>query len=494
MIRKFSGWRFGTQLTAGFAALGLLTLALSWTSLDAVSRLGGALKRASTSSTRQLDCAGKLKAGFHQMRAAAQPAEVSVVVGLLEKKAASGGQCRQCHGAEMIRDAEGQFEKLGGEMGALLADLKAMEGADHTAVARLDRALKDWIGNYRQYLAMSQGGKFEEAHGLVMEKLVPALEQMSRDASRVEQAAARAVEEAAREGEERVASSRQTAAALMGLSACLAAGVFWIVRRSTARLRGMAGDLKAVASGLLEACAGIDNASRAVEEGATDQSASLEQVDSSSRAALDTAGRNAETVASADRLVTLTAGKSESATQALEEMKAAMDAISESGAKIARIIRIIDEIAFQTNILALNASVEAARAGEAGMGFAVVAEEVRRLAGRSAEAAQETAALVEESAARSAAGKVRLEQVAAAVHAITAETRGVRSLMDTIAQGSRRQWQDLQDIATALRKMRDINSRNAQSASASASETQRLSGESKRLDDAVEQLDALIGA
>src|SRR6202050_4338942 len=104
------------------------------------------------------------------------------------------------------------------------------------------------------------------------------------------------------------------------------------------------------------------------------------------------------------------------AKETLGHMVGSMDEINASSKKISKIIRVIDEIAFQTNILALNAAVEAARAGEAGMGFAVVADEVRNLAQRCAQAARDTSGLIEESIAKSRDGKVRLDEVAAAMH------------------------------------------------------------------------------
>src|SRR5438093_4540947 len=103
---------------------------------------------------------------------------------------------------------------------------------------------------------------------------------------------------------------------------------------------------------------------------------------------------------------------------ALHDMVASMTAIKESSDKVSRIIKTIDEIAFQTNILALNAAVEAARAGHAGMGFAVVAEEVRNLAQRCAHAAKDTAGLIEESIAKSNHGKTKVDEVAVSIRSI----------------------------------------------------------------------------
>src|SRR5207244_11119917 len=109
-----------------------------------------------------------------------------------------------------------------------------------------------------------------------------------------------------------------------------------------------------------------------------------------------------------------------------------MTAIEESSHKVARILKTIDEITFQTNILALNAAVEAARAGEAGLGFAAVAEEVRNLAQRSANAAKDTAALVEESLTKARDGRQRIAQLGAALGDITAHVRQVRDLVEDV--------------------------------------------------------------
>src|ERR1700742_4175435 len=113
-------------------------------------------------------------------------------------------------------------------------------------------------------------------------------------------------------------------------------------------------------------------------------------------------------------------------------MLESMKDISTSSEKISKIIKVIDEIAFQTNILALNAAVEAARAGEAGMGFAVVAEEVRNLAQRSAQAARDTASLIEESILKSTEGSRKLEEVASSIVGITESAGKVKTLVHEV--------------------------------------------------------------
>src|SRR5213078_2021603 len=134
----------------------------------------------------------------------------------------------------------------------------------------------------------------------------------------------------------------------------------------------------------------------------------------------------------------------------LDRMVAQMKEIDTSSNKIARIIKVIDEIAFQTNILALNAAVEAARAGEAGLGFAVVADEVRNLAQRCAQAARDTAGLIEDSIVTSRDGNARLDQMAGNVRAMTESSSQVKSLVDEVNVGSQEQARGMEQIAHAV--------------------------------------------
>ena len=138
------------------------------------------------------------------------------------------------------------------------------------------------------------------------------------------------------------------------------------------------------------------------------------------------------------------------ANRTLADMTNSMQEISDSSGKISKIIKVIDEIAFQTNILALNAAVEAARAGEAGMGFAVVADEVRNLAQRSAQAAKDTAALIEDSILKSGEGSRKLGEVASSIQAITEGAAKVKTLVDEVEASSKEQAQGIQQISKAV--------------------------------------------
>ena len=153
----------------------------------------------------------------------------------------------------------------------------------------------------------------------------------------------------------------------------------------------------------------------------------------------------------------------------------------------------IDEIAFQTNILALNAAVEAARAGEAGMGFAVVADEVRNLAHRSAQAAKDTAALIEESIGKSNEGSRKLDLVAKSIQQITGSSTQVKTLVDEIDVGSQEQSRGIEQISMAVGQMEKVTQRNAANAEESAAASEELAAQARSLYETVERLRQIAG-
>ena len=209
-----------------------------------------------------------------------------------------------------------------------------------------------------------------------------------------------------------------------------------VVRSITSELRLTISDLGESADQVAGAAAQVSSAGLTLAQGTSEQAASLEETSASTEEAASMTRRNAESSATSAGLMAAVDGQVSAANQSLDLMVEAMDGITTSSGKIAKIIKVIDEIAFQTNILALNAAVEAARAGESGMGFAVVADEVRNLAQRSAQAARETATLIEESVAMSKGGGVKVQLVANAIRSITESTTKVRSLVDEVAASS----------------------------------------------------------
>jgi methyl-accepting chemotaxis protein len=280
---------------------------------------------------------------------------------------------------------------------------------------------------------------------------------------------------------------------VLPLAGGIVAGFVWFNRRFiVSPFRASIADLRAAGEQTAAASAQITGASQQLAEGSAEQAASLEETSATLEEIASMTKRNAGHAEEAKRVAARTRSAVDAGTEEMAAMTAAMGEIRDSGDNIARIIKTIDEIAFQTNILALNAAVEAARAGEAGLGFAVVAEEVRALAQRSAQAARETAGRIEDSIGKSARGVELSGRMAGRLQEIATEVRRVDDLVAEIATASVEQRSGIEQVNTAVASMDRVTQANAAGAEESASAAAELNAQAEALRAAVASLVSLV--
>ncbi len=282
---------------------------------------------------------------------------------------------------------------------------------------------------------------------------------------------------------------------LFGIGAMvIGAGMFWVVHSASRSLQRLAGQLSESAEQVSGAASQVSGSGQMLARGASEQAASLEETSASTEEIASITHKNADATKEVAGLMEQSADHAVEVNQTLDRMTEKMKEIDASSNKIARIIKVIDEIAFQTNILALNAAVEAARAGEAGLGFAVVADEVRNLAQRCAQAARDTAGLIEESIATSRDGNSRLDSMASAVRGMTESATRVKSLVDDVNLGSQEQARGMDQISRAVLQMEKVTQQTAAGAEESASAGAELDGHAAQLRTLVQDMRQMIGS
>ncbi len=302
----------------------------------------------------------------------------------------------------------------------------------------------------------------------------------------------------ASEKAESITALAESAQLLLGIGACLAVlmaiGIAWAIVRSTnAVLQTSVTALSDGAEQVVSAAGQVAVSAQSLSQGATEQAASLEETSASMEEMASMARKNSENAHEAATLMGQVDHRVSESNEALGGMVSSMAAIQDSSAKVAKIIKTIDEIAFQTNILALNAAVEAARAGEAGMGFAVVADEVRNLAQRSAQAAKDTASLIDESITRSQEGNAKVSLVATSISAITESVSRVKGIVEEVREASQQQTQGIDQVAQAVAQMEKVTQTTAATAEESAAASEELNAQAESSTAIVRALSALVG-
>lgn len=267
---------------------------------------------------------------------------------------------------------------------------------------------------------------------------------------------------------------------------------YLIARKISTVLRHIIKGLSDSASQVSSTSQQVSGAGQSLAECAQEQASSLEEISASLEEMSGMTRQNSESSAQADTLAKNVYDGAENGAVAMNNMNKAINKIKESSDQTVKILKTIDEIAFQTNLLSLNAAVEAARSGDAGQGFAVVAEEVRRLALRSAEAAKETSVLIEISQESAGQGVVASQEVSEILLRIVESSRTLATLVGKVSVASTEQSQGIEQINSAVSQMNQVTQANSASAEEAAAASEELSAQAKELNRLVNDLVTLV--
>ncbi|MBZ5610396.1 MAG: methyl-accepting chemotaxis protein [Acidobacteriia bacterium] len=492
----------GQKLGASFAVVLAMTGLLSYSSLATVGRLGGILDRAVNEDARIADLTGQIKLKLHEMKELTTGTQFSYAMGNVLKADTCQantlqklGDCASCHAFSGAEAHRRDFAKLADQASQQINELAPLlhDGQARAKLETIRGTIGDWRQFFEQYLERISHDDFAGGHTLVTERMDTLLERVNTAAAALE-AEQQGLRKSFRDSAARsVTRARLTALVLITIGLLCGVVLALSIRQITGLLRKVALDLKQGAGRVSGDAEEVRRASHILEQGASDQAASIQETSASSEQVSATAEQNAEFASQATTLIKEVRQQMTETTAVLDQMVSAMTEIGRSGDSISKIIQVIDEIAFQTNLLALNAAVEAARAGEAGMGFAVVADEVRTLAQRCTGAAKDTASLIGDSNARSKEGKARLDQLAARIRSMAQGTEAITTLSDQVQNGSQEQARAMEQIGKALMQMQSVTEKTASNAQESSQVGERLSSESSTLEDAVRRLELLVG-
>jgi methyl-accepting chemotaxis protein/methyl-accepting chemotaxis protein-1 (serine sensor receptor) len=475
----FGRTAIGKKLMTVMGAMLLASLLLAGFALYTITQMGESLETAITSTVSKVEMANGMR--YRTQEAAATQRGALIAQMMNETSDAATFRTRHEAAIQRIEEQVTTIEPL----------LVTAEGK--AALRQIVEARRQWQATGAEYFRLAEEKQFEQANALMREKIRPAIAAMETSSN--ELMAQQRTFLAASQAEAETLKATALWLTIVLLAIVFAAGVMGVlvVRGVNRDLRQVTTELAHGSEEVASAAGQVSSSAQSMSQAANEQAASIEETSASSEELNSMTQKNAENskeaargMEDAGRLITET-------NQHLDSMLGSMKAINESSEKISKIIKVIDEIAFQTNILALNAAVEAARAGEAGMGFAVVADEVRNLAQRSAQAAKDTASLIEDSIVRSNEGSAKLDEVARAIRKVSDSAETVKTLVSEVSLGSQEQARGIDQIAKAIIQMEQVTQQVASNAEESAAASEQLNAQAETVDQIVERLATMVG-
>jgi methyl-accepting chemotaxis protein/methyl-accepting chemotaxis protein-1 (serine sensor receptor) len=469
----------GKKLQMAIVTMLLVGIGMTASAVYSIHTISRELETSTGVTTEKLALAGNLKAAANIMRTGQR--------GML----LNGFQ----HDSKGAVATSADYAKKKASALALLASIEPLllteEGRG--LVNQLKSDIERHASSFRRISELCASGNLKEAELSYKEQGAPAGAAMEQTASRMMDQQIQVMRESAASGR------RQVRAGAINLSVISALGVItlmttlFIVAGITRGLSRLSAELGEGAAQVQSASVQVATSSQRLAQEASNGAAAIEETSAAAKEVATLARKSAGQAKTAANLMDTVDARVGEGNKTLGQMIQSMAAITESSSRISKIIKVIDEIAFQTNILALNAAVEAARAAESGMGFAVVADEVRSLAQRSAQAARDTAALIEDSIAKSNDGGVKLERVSEVILGITEDTGKVKMFIDEVSLASLEEARGVEAISKGVKQMEQSTQDTASFSEQSAAASEQLSAQAETLNHIAEQVGALVG-
>ncbi len=351
-----------------------------------------------------------------------------------------------------------------------------------------------WKKSHQDVVSLAQKGDLGAARALSIGKtqdLFQKVEKLIEEVISINFAHAKATDEAFDKTAETVKLAFGFLIVL-GITVSLSLGIY-LSLSITKELNRVITGLSEASDQVAAAAGEVSSASQILAEGSSQQAASIEETSASLEEMSSMTKQNAKNAGQADSLMKQAGQVVNKANVSMSQLTTSMQEISKASEETSKIIKTIDEIAFQTNLLALNAAVEAARAGEVGAGFAVVADEVRNLAMRAADAAKNTAALIEGTVKKVMVGTALVKTTNDAFNEVAGSTAKVGELVGEIAAASTEQAQGIEQVNIAVTEMDKVTQQNAATAEESASASEELNAQAEEMKSFVADLAAMVG-
>ena len=485
------------KLMGSFVALLAMLAALSLSALQGIRSLGGSLDTAVNSTARKMEMVASIHSGVHEMRVNAALAEISLLTTMIKSVLGSSAEdagCSACHTSERVDSNHDAFLGKAAKLSQQVAAMGPLvhSAAERTSLDAIQGGVSNWERLYSEYLDLAVHKSFSQAHDIMVDRIYPIFPKINDAADALDAEQRRLLAEA------RSAAQRQLSFSFWEVSLAVAFGLIagvaglWVVRKVARSLRQGTRQLLEMSQQLASAAEQIAESNHSLAQGVSQQAASIEETSAAITEISSMTQKSASGTRDVAETIHAETGLVGEANRKLDAMLVSMQEIVACGGKISNIVKTIDGLAFQTNLLALNASVEAARAGESGLGFAVVAQEVRALAQRSADAARDTAELVSASVNAGNTGRAQLDEVATVIGSITERTLKIQKLIDQVNHTGQEQAQGLAQIARAMAQMDQVTTTTAANAEQRAAASQQLSAQSQAMRDVISALQAMV--